>query len=507
LKKEKANRRDGKLYLQSMKIKRVAFPIAVLAAAVLVFGSRSHAADGNFPIYFQNSKLIVKAQSINRVTYLPLTDIISFMGLPYTDALALETLTVRSGTSRLVATRNSGLISLNDQIILLPSPILRENDKWLGPVDYLSQGLSKLTSTEFRHRSGTSRIFVGNVDVPELVMNAQSLGPITRLTVRSSVPINSSVQREEKSTRAVLTLNRAPFDALRETLDHRDRLVRSISFDDGDGESKIVMELTTAVADIRVTPADNNRILFVDLMMEAAVAPPPSVTSAPGNPRVTGGPADPSGRIRVIVIDPGHGGIDVGAQAEGLQEKDLTLLLARKLRTALQTRFGATVLLTRDADVAMDNEARSAVANNNQAKLFISLHVGYSPNKTDAGSSVFIMKEDFGDVFAETAVSRDQLFLPWYLGYRSSRRTTSQAARIFQEQLSKAMPGSGFPVRNAPLAVLSSATMPSLLLEIGNLNNPVNAQTLMDGQFQNRLVGTILEAVQRFSESQQPAAN
>jgi N-acetylmuramoyl-L-alanine amidase len=508
LKKEKANRRGGKLYLQNMKIKRVSFPIAVLAAAVLVFGSRSHAADGDFPIYFQNSRLIVKAQSINRVTYLPLTDIISFMGLPYTDALALETLTVRSGTSRLVATRNSGLISLNDQIILLPSPIVRENDKWLGPVDYLSQGLSRLTGTDFRYRSGASRIFVGNVDAPELVMNAQSLGPITRLTVRSSVPINSSVQREEKSTRAVLTLNRAPFDALRETLDHRDRLVRSISFDDGDGQSKIVMELTTAVADIRVTPADNNRILFVDLMREAAVAPPPPATSAPANPPVTGNPVDLSGRrIRVIVIDPGHGGIDVGAQAEGLQEKDLTLLLARKLRTTLQTRLGATVLLTRDADVAMDNEARSAVANNNQANLFISLHVGYSPNKADAGSSVFIMKEDFGNVFAETAVSRDQLFLPWYLGYRLSRRNSAQAARIFQEQLSKAMPGSGFPVRNAPLAVLSSATMPSLLLEVGNLNNPVNAQTLMDGQFQNRFVGTVLEAVQRFSEIQQPAAN
>jgi N-acetylmuramoyl-L-alanine amidase len=190
-----------------------------------------------------------------------------------------------------------------------------------------------------------------------------------------------------------------------------------------------------------------------------------------------------------------------------VNEKDLTLVLARKLRAALQVKLGATVLLTRDSDVEMDNEARSAVANNNQANLFISLHVGYSPNKMDAGSSVFIMKEDFGDVLTATSVSRDHLFLPWYLGYRTNRRTSAQAAKMLQEDLSKAIPGWQFPVRNAPLAVLSSVTMPSMLLEIGNLNNSVNAQTLNEAMFQDKLVGTIVAAVGRFSSTQQPSAN
>ncbi len=490
-----------------MRIKRIVFLIAALGAGLFIFGSRSHAADGNFPIYFQNSKLVVKAQSINRATYLPLTDIISFMGLPYTDALALETLTVRSGNSRLVATRNSGLISLNDQIILLPSPILRENDKWLGPIDFLSLGLSKLTGTEFRYRTGTSRIFAGDIETPELVMNAQSLGPITRLTVRSSAPINSDLRRDEKNSRATLVLDRAPLDALRERLDYKDRLVRSISFDDSDGEAKIVLDLTNEVAAIKVTAADNNHVLFVDLTREPEAKPETSAPAAA--PSATKPDSIPAAqrKLRVIVIDPGHGGMDTGATGPGVNEKDLTLTLARKLRMALQTRLGATVLLTRDSDTALDNEARSAVANNNQANLFISLHIGYSPNKIEAGSSIFVMKEDFGDVYAATPVSRDQLFLPWYLGYRSSQRTSAQDAKILQEQLSKAIPGWQFPVRTAPLAVLSSAAMPSLVLEIGNLNNPVNAQTLMDTAFQNRLVGTILDAVQRFSETPQPAAN
>jgi N-acetylmuramoyl-L-alanine amidase len=165
------------------------------------------------------------------------------------------------------------------------------------------------------------------------------------------------------------------------------------------------------------------------------------------------------------------------------------------------------VLLTRDSDIPLDNEARSAVANNNQANLLISLHTGYSLNKLDSGSSIFVMKEGFGDRFAETSGSRDQLFLPWYLGYRTQRQGSTAAATILQEELSKGIPGWKFPVRTAPLAVLSSATMPSVLLEIGNLNNPGSAQALIDGSFQSRLVSAIVDAVQRFSESPQATAN
>jgi len=488
-----------------MRINRFLFVFVALACALFVFNSRSHAADGNFPIYFQNSKLVVKAQSFNRVTYLPLTDIFSVMGLPYTDALTLETLTVRSGSSRLVASRNSALISVNDQIVLLPNPILREDGKWLGPVDYFTQGVSKLTGTEFRYRSGSSRMFAGNIDAPELVMNAQSLGPITRLTIRSSAAITAELRRDEKANRAVIALDRTPLDALQERLEHKDRLVRSIAFDDSDAASKIVMDLTNEVKDIKIATADNNRVLFIDLMREAAkpltAVPPTTATGAKPDAIAS------ERRVRVIVIDPGHGGMDTGAVGSGMNEKDLTLVLARKLRAALQAKLGATVLLTRDSDVAMDNEARSAVANNNQANLFISFHVGYSPSKVDAGSSVFIMKEDFGDVFATTAVARNQLFLPWYLGYRTSRRSSAQAAKIFQEDLSKAIPGWQFPIRTAPLAVLSSVTMPSMLLEVGNLNNPVNAQTLSDAMFQSKLVDAIVAAVERFSSTQQTAAN
>src|SRR6516162_8025052 len=185
-------------------MKKVFIAVLLAALGAVLFVS---AADTNFPIYFPNSKLLVKSEVLNRTVYLPLKDVIEHMGVPYQDAVALETLTMRSGSNRLVVTKNSALISYNDQIILLPSPILREDNRWLAPVEFLSMGLTRLTGTEFRYRAGTSRVFAGNIEAPELEMNAQTLGPITRVTIRCAVPISVEPKREDP-TKAILTIDR-----------------------------------------------------------------------------------------------------------------------------------------------------------------------------------------------------------------------------------------------------------------------------------------------------------
>jgi N-acetylmuramoyl-L-alanine amidase len=489
-----------------MRLHRIAVLLAALGAAIFIFGGLIRAAETNFPIYFPDSKLIVKADVMNRTVYLPIREIVAHVGLPYTDALALETLTIRSGNNQLVVTKNSALISYNGQIILLPSPILREDNRWLGPVEFLTMGLTRMTGTEFQYQPGIPRIFVGNIVPPSLEMNAQTLGPITRLTLRSSTPMSLDVKREDPA-RAVLAINLSPVDPLRERIDHRDRLLRSVMFDDSDGNSKLLLDITRDVADLRITPADNNRVFFVDLLRkgEAVTATPLPPVEPPAATAKPDAPA-PYRRTRVIVVDPGHGGMDTGVKTADGAEKDLTLAIARRLKADLQARLGATVLLTRDSDVELDNEARSAVANNNQANFFVSIHVGYSSNKVESTASIFVMKEDFGTASSQ-ASGRDPLFQPWYLGYRAHRQSSANAAGIIQEELLKAIPGSKIPVRTGPLAVLGSVTMPSVLLEIGNLNNNVNAQTLTDSAFQTRLVAAMVDAIQRFLGTSPQAGN
>jgi N-acetylmuramoyl-L-alanine amidase len=477
--------------------------LSVFTLAALFHNVRIRAADSGFPIYFGDSTLIVTPQIVNRTTYLPLVEIVRHLKIPYTDAVTLETFTIRGPNARLVLTKNSGLISINDQIVLMRNPILRQDNEWLAPVEFLSQGLARVAGIEFRNRPGTSRVFAGNVNPSELVMNAQPLGPVTRVTLRSEKPVKLALTREGQ--RAVFKFDAGPMDPLRERLDVRDRLLRSIAFDDADGTPKLVAETSDLVADVRMTAAEDNHVYFIDFARSTATTantpPPPVNASAAPDPNAPAARA-PARGVRVIVIDPGHGGTDVGGKSGTTLEKDLTLAFARKLKAELQTRLGATVLLTRDADLDLNNEARSAVANNNQADLLIILHIGNSVNQLESGSSVYVMKEDFATKFSPAA-ARDRLFLPWYLGYRSSRNVSQQIAQTVQAELSKALPGWKFPLRSGPIAVLASARMPSVALELGNLNNPVNTQTLLDSAFQSRVASTIAAAIERFAGSRQ----
>src|SRR4030095_5891914 len=223
------------------------------------------------------------------------------------------------------------------------------------------------------------------------------------------------------------------------------------------------------------------RVYFVDFVREItseAAAPPTTAASAPAPPARANANIAPGAGVRVIVIDAGHGGIETGAANSGTLEKDLTLLLARGLRTARERRLSATIVLTRDSDIDLTSEARTAVANNNQASLFISLHTGYSPDKMASGSSIYVMKPDFTGGISELPGGR--LFLPWYMAYRTSSAASQAMAESLQKNLDQALPGWKFPIRYGPMGVLASATMPAVALEIGNLNNDTSVKTLTD---------------------------
>jgi N-acetylmuramoyl-L-alanine amidase len=482
------------------------FAVLLVLAAAFFFYSRSiRAADDRFPIYFDDSTVALKTENVNRATYLPLKELVDHLHLPYTDAKILELFTIGSSNNpSIVLAKNSRLIQVNGQQTLLAFPVLREGQQWLVPIDFLTQALSRVTGVEFRYKPGASRIFAGKVTPAELVMNAQALGSITRLTIGTSSPVNLNLKRDATQHRAVLEMGSKPVDPLRERLDYRDRLVRSIAFEDSDGAPRIVIETTDGVGDIRVSKAEEGRVHFVDFLKPGASPEAEPATAPPGLPSAVT-KLDPLANkgIRVVVIDPGHGGMDAGATSGGVTEKDLALAISRTLRTALRDRLGVTVLLTRDSDVALTNEARSAVANNNQADLFLSLHIGYSPDKRDSGSSIYVIKEDFAG--QTSAVSSDRLFLPWYMGYHANRNVSGGFASTLQEEFHKTLPDWKFPIRSGPIAVLASTTMPAVAFEIGNLNSAANSQ-IVDGGFQGRIVSTIVAAVERFAAARRSGA-
>src|SRR6185436_19715524 len=121
-------------------LKRTAWTIvlpAAIAGLIIFSAVMVRAADTDLPIYFEDSVLVLKTQTINRVQYLPLADLVQKLNLPSTNDATQEVFTIRGPNSQIVLTRNSAAISVNNQLTLLPGPVLHDNGVWLVPIEFL----------------------------------------------------------------------------------------------------------------------------------------------------------------------------------------------------------------------------------------------------------------------------------------------------------------------------------------------------------------------------------
>lgn len=203
--------------------------------------------------------------------------------------------------------------------------------------------------------------------------------------------------------------------------------------------------------------------------------------------------AAPAGRVRTIVLDPGHGGRDPGHQAGTLQEKRLTLLLAQQVRAKLQAA-GYRVVLTRNRDTYLDLPERAARANREKADLFVSLHFNAAADRTVRGAEVFCLTPNGA---ASTHAPRSAVLTQNWPGHRngaSSQRLAYEVQRALVERGRLADRG----VKHARFAVLRDLTMPGILVEAGFLSHPEEARQLADPKFRDRLAAAIVEGIERY---------
>jgi len=236
------------------------------------------------------------------------------------------------------------------------------------------------------------------------------------------------------------------------------------------------------------------------------VAPGPSAPVMPSLNK----PYDQPG-IHTIVIDPGHGGKDIGATGPGgLLEKEATLAIANKLAAALATKLGARVILTREDDSVVSLDQRTAVANQYKADLFLSVHMNAAPTKGAHGSEVYFLSLEASDELAKkaaesenassghTASQSDLKLILWDLAQQEYLAESNRFAQSIQEEMNALAGIQNRGVKQAPFKVLVGATMPAALVEVAFISNPDEETKLRNEQFQNTVVDALTRAVQRY---------
>jgi N-acetylmuramoyl-L-alanine amidase len=246
-------------------------------------------------------------------------------------------------------------------------------------------------------------------------------------------------------------------------------------------------------------------------------APPPAQQPASPAPAVL--PA------LTIVIDAGHGGTETGAIGPaGLQEKDATLAIARRLAAALTHSFSARVLLTRDSDSVISLDDRTALANHEKADLFLSIHANSSRATGAHGSETYYLSLEASDKIAQEVANQENQapapstpvpgavpqrdpsldFILWDLAQSAHLKESSELAEAIQEELNALSGTQNRGIKQAPFRVLVGATMPAVLVETAFISNADEEKKLGNPAFQQSVADGIAKAVGRFFLRRKP---
>ncbi len=217
--------------------------------------------------------------------------------------------------------------------------------------------------------------------------------------------------------------------------------------------------------------------------------------------------------IGKIVIDPGHGGHDTGTIGpNGLEEKDLVLDVSKRLGKLLQTRLGAQVVYTRSDDTFIPLETRTAIANQESADLFVSVHANSSHDPDARGVETYYLNftssPDALEVAArENAVSEKSIHELQDLVKKIALKEKIEESREFATDVDRSLhaglaaKSSGIRdrgVKKAPFIVLIGANMPSILAEISFLSNPGDERHLETGEYRQRIAESLYRGIAKY---------
>lgn len=252
----------------------------------------------------------------------------------------------------------------------------------------------------------------------------------------------------------------------------------------------------------------------------AGTPPTPSLLPAPTAPSRNSNGAFSLARqlglgISRIVIDPGHGGHDPGAQAFNLSEANLVLDVALRFEALLQKEPGVEVVMTRRTDVFIPLEERTEIANREGADLFLSIHANASRNKRATGIETYYLNFASNPEAEQVAARensasgrtmRNLSDIVQAIALNNKLDESKDLARLVQDSMVKRLRPQYKSLRNlgvkqAPFVVLVGAQMPSVLAEVSFITNRTEASMLGKAAYRQRLAQALFDAITRYQRS------
>ncbi len=334
-------------------------------------------------------------------------------------------------------------------------------------------------------------------------------------------PIAYKVFTLDKPDRVVIDLKNTTMQGRLKQGAHDRKPITGIRYSEReDGSLRVVLDVAEQVAvKSSLTAEGSNHVLTVGLSptgkgssgKSTKPKKPAEESAKPEKPATT----EPSKGKFIVVIDPGHGGKDPGAVgANGTQEKEVVLQVARKLKARIDREKGMKAILTRDGDKFIPLRERMDIAHKHKADLFISIHADANPSTRVSGSSVYILSENGASSEAARLLAESENSYELKFGVRHTSdkiasvlldlsqnammdRSLSLAKGVLNE-LAKVNNPLRRRVESARFVVLRSPDIPSMLVETAFISNPAEEKRLRTAEYQQKLASAMFQGVKRY---------
>jgi N-acetylmuramoyl-L-alanine amidase len=296
------------------------------------------------------------------------------------------------------------------------------------------------------------------------------------------------------------------------------------ALDQGSGETAI-SEVATVIPEVRAVRTPDPPVRAPDAPVAKPVAAKVTIAVAPPAPAPSAAKRNADGsrsltralglKLARVVLDPGHGGKDVGTHGpSGLYEKDVVLDISQRLAALLEERMGTEVVLTRSDDTFIPLEERTQIANDHKADLFLSIHANSSPVKSVTGVETYYLNFTTSraalDVAArENATAQSSVFDLKEVLEKIALKDKIDESREFAASLqtslytiskqNKAAKDRG--VKKAPFVVLIGAQMPSVLAEIGFLTNASDETLMKKPEHRQKIAEALYKGIASYADT------
>ena len=403
---------------------------------------------------------------------------------------------------------------MDGKLVSLSRPVQLAQGVWYVPLDFIPKVLKSTAKKRFLWLPNSRSLILGDLQPNQLALKFSVEKDHSRLVLQSLRPVGFTIIHEKNML--VITPQSEDFVPEFEDTDFTDGIVETLSILSA-GEKKVFRILTTKnFASFKSFEMSDPPRLVIDFYRKgsASASAPPPVT--PPVQQAVPPTLLPSvvPEKRVIVIDPGHGGTETGAKGpEGTYEKDIVMGIARKLKAVLEGNTEVRVILTRDEDKLVALDDRTALANNNKADLFISIHANATIRGQAKGAETYFLSATATDDEARNiaaiennaiglnqvpGVDDDLKLILWDMAQTEYLEESSQLAETIQQELNAALSISNRGIKQAPFRVLMGAMMPAVLIEVGFINNPAEEKMMKDADYQMKIATTIYRSIQKF---------